>query len=330
MKVILKGILKQSTRFRERLYYRCFGKHIHNSGKGNEIIGELIRQQKPVAIGKIGSNELKAILIYNNRYRCNRITVSRILRQSPELATKDIKWLPFYRGNHQFKYCAGIFPDTPSVFERFSQIYIDSLQEMDLLAVWYNRGEARTIKDFAPSAQLMNTLKPLEQPYFNHHPWTQHLKNKKVLVVHPFTDTIKYQYHRRHLVWSNFDQEVLPEFELKTLRVPQNAAVETPWFKDWFETLNYLKHEIMQYEFDICIVGAGGWSIPLITYVKSLGKTGIHLGGSTQILFGIKGGRWDLRNKFQLLYNENWIRVLDSELPDISKVDKINLSDQYW
>ena len=329
MKTILKTILKQSTKFGEGLNYRYFGKHVHNSGKGNEIIGKLIHQQKPVAIGKIGNNELKAILIYKNRYRCNRITVSRILKQSPELATKDPKWLPFYRGNHQFKYRAGIFPDTPSVFKGFSQIYIDSLQEMDLLAVWYNRGEAKTIKEFAPSAQLTNGLGSLE-PYFHTNPWSGCLKGKKVLIIHPFTDSIEYQYNRRQLVWSHFDKAILPEFELKTLRVPQNAAVEPPWFKDWFETLDYLKNEILQYNFDVSIVGAGGWSLPLVTYIKSLGKVGIHLGGATQILFGIKGKRWDNQQKFQLLYNKNWIRVLDSELPDISKINQINSNDQYW
>lgn len=327
---MLKRVLKKTRKFRERLYYRYFGRHIHNSAKGNEIIGELVHQQKPAAIGKIGSNELKAILIYNNRYRCNRITANKILKQSPELATKDPKWLPFYRGNHLFKYCAGIFPDTPSVFEGFSQIYIDSLQEMDLLAVWYNTGEARTMKEFAPSAQLTNGLGSLEQPYFHTKPWTQYLKNKKVLIIHPFTDSIEYQYSRRQLVWSNFEQEILPDFELKTLRVPQNAAVETPWFKDWFETLDYLKNEILRYDFDVAIVGAGGWSIPLVTYIKTLGKVGIHLGGATQLLFGIKGRRWDNKQKFELLYNENWIRVLESEMPDISNINKVNSEDQYW
>lgn len=324
-----KRLKKNLIKYWEKLQYKSFGKQILDSTKGNDIIGKLVDQQQPSAIGKIGSNELKAILIHTNKYRCNRITTRRILKQSPELAAKDPKWLPFYRGNHLFKYCAGIFPDTPSVFERFSQIYIDSLQEMDLLAVWYNRGEAESIKEFAPSAQLTNGLSSLE-PYFHTKPWSQYLKNKKVLIIHPFTDSIKYQYNRRQLTWSNFEQEVLPEFELKTLRVPQNAAVETPWFKDWLETLDYLKTEILRYKFDVSIVGAGGWSIPLVAYIKTLGKVGIHLGGASQLLFGIKGGRWDNRQKFQLLYNENWIRVLENELPDISKINQVNSSDRYW
>ena len=32
--------------------------------------------------------------------------------------------------------------------------------------------------------------------------------------------------------------------------------------------------------------------------LKKAGKKTIHLGGSTQILFGIKGKRWDSRENF--------------------------------
>lgn len=327
--MILRKIVNNTIKLQEKIYYKFYNKKIQNSREGNQKIGELIKQQKPATIGKIGSNELKAILIYQNLYRCNPITKRKILNQSPELAERDPKWLPFYRGKHLFKYCAGIFPDTPWVFEGFSQIYLECLPKIDLLAVWFNRGEAKIIKKFAPSAQLTNSLGSLE-PYFHTNPWSQNLKHKKVLVVHPFTDSIQYQYNRRKLIWPNQEKEILPEFDLKTLRVPQNAAVSQPWFNDWFETLKYLKNEIVRYKFDICIVGAGAWSIPLVTYVKSLGKIGIHLGGATQILFGIKGVRWDNMKEFQSLYNETWIRVLDHELPDKSKISKINASDQYW
>lgn len=326
---MLRKLLKHTIKIREKIYYKLYNKTIQSSSQGNKKIGELIEKQQPVAIGKIGSAELQAILIYKNIYKCNKITRNKILAKSPELAERDPKWLTFYRGNHLFQYRAGIFPDTSSVFERFSQIYLECLPKMDLLAVWFNRNEAKIIKKFAPSAQLTDSLGSLE-PYFHTHPWSQYLKHKKVLVVHPFTDSIQYQYKRRELLWCHIEQEILPEFDLKTLRVPQNPAVAKPWFNDWFETLEYLKNEILKYEFDVCIVGAGGWSIPLVTYAKNLGKVGIHLGGATQILFGIKGRRWDNKEKFKRLYNKNWIRVLDNELPDMSKVNKINSGDQYW
>ena len=52
-------------------------------------------------------------------------------------------------------------------------------------------------------------------------------------------------------------------------------------------------------------------------YVKrELGKKALHLGGITQLLFGIKGRRWDARPKYTNgLYNDAWSRPLDAERP---------------
>jgi hypothetical protein len=61
-----------------------------------------------------------------------------------------------------------------------------------------------------------------------------------------------------------------------------------------------------------------------------MGKKAIHLGGGLQLLFGIKGKRWDnpnygvnefkeyeglMSNSYSSLYNESWIRPLKEETP---------------
>jgi hypothetical protein len=46
-----------------------------------------------------------------------------------------------------------------------------------------------------------------------------------------------------------------------------------------------------------------------------LGKKGIHLGGATQILFGIRGKRWDDDPFFQKLFNDYWVRPHPTEVP---------------
>jgi hypothetical protein len=64
-------------------------------------------------------------------------------------------------------------------------------------------------------------------------------------------------------------------------------------------------------DFDVALVGAGAWSIPLVAHAKNLGKKGLHLGGQLQLLFGIKGGRWDQVG----IYNPFWTRPLADEKP---------------
>ena len=49
--------------------------------------------------------------------------------------------------------------------------------------------------------------------------------------------------------------------------------------------------------------------------LSEVGKIGIHLGGAIQILFGIKGGRWDKHEIISTFYNESWVRPDGNEVP---------------
>jgi hypothetical protein len=60
------------------------------------------------------------------------------------------------------------------------------------------------------------------EPFYFDNPWSQYLKNKKVLVIHPFSETIKQQYLKKDLLWKNKD--VLPNFTLNTLKSEQSSA----------------------------------------------------------------------------------------------------------
>lgn len=59
--------------------------------------------------------------------------------------------------------------------------------------------------------------------------------------------------------------------------------------------------------------------MPLAGYIKEeLHKKAIHLGGGTQLLFGIKGRRWqvDYKNScYRDLFNEYWVSPDESERP---------------
>ena len=52
---------------------------------------------------------------------------------------------------------------------------------------------------------------------------------------------------------------------------------------------------------------------------RELGRQAVHLGGATQLLFGIKGCRWDAWPQFNALYNASWVRPLALETPDVHK-----------
>ena len=54
-----------------------------------------------------------------------------------------------------------------------------------------------------------------------------------------------------------------------------------------------MQDEIKKIDFDIAFLGCGAYGLPLASYIKSLGKQALHTGGSTQLLFAIKGRRWE-------------------------------------
>lgn len=86
-------------------------------------------------------------------------------------------------------------------------------------------------------------------------------------------------------------------------------------FEDWLSALDFMKSEIKKKEFDIAIIGAGSYGLPLAAYVKKLGKQAIHMAGVTQLLFGIRGKRWDNDKLYHTFFNKNWCYHSVEETP---------------
>ena len=165
------------------------------------------------------------------------------------------------------------------------------------------------------------------EPYFQEFPWSFNLKDKKVLVVHPFNITIESQYHsNRDNLFEN--PNVLPVFQsLQTIKAVQTIVGTNSRFETWFDALNFMKSEIDKKDFDVAIIGCGAYGFPLAAHVKRMGKKSIHLGGATQILFGIKGKRWLENKSFDHIINEHFVFPNDAD-----KVDNYQLMEggAYW
>ena len=166
-------------------------------------------------------------------------------------------------------------------------------------------------------------------PFWVDNPWTRVLEGKKVLVIYPFSNSITSQYSRKDLLFKN--KKILPDFELITYKPVQSAAYEKVEFKTWFDALNHMKEEIGTIDFDVAILGCGAYGLPLAAHIKRMGKQAVHMGGGTQLLFGIKGARWDnnayhysnlpqLNTNYSSLYNEFWVRPLPEETPSAAKL----------
>ena len=99
------------------------------------------------------------------------------------------------------------------------------------------------------------------------------------------------------------------------MRLPFSDGLVKSQFGDWFEALDVLSADLRSRQFDVLLVGGGAFSLPLVVAAKQMGKIGIHLGGSTQILFGIRGARWDDHPATSKFFNEHWVRPSPEETP---------------
>ncbi len=219
---------------------------------------------------------------------------------------------------------SGIFKENQDHFSRFCEIYSGAISAADLMGVMYSRGEAQSLKKYASSNLEITELRNLE-PYYSSDPWSSSLQGKRVLVVHPFKSTILSQYEKRSKL---FTTPLLPDFaDLTVIAAVQSAAGEMPAFESWEAALQSMLSEIDSHDYDVALVGAGAYGLPLSAHIKKKGKVAIHLGGALQLLFGIKGSRWDSHPVISKLYNEHWVSAHSSERPSGYKLVE---GGSYW
>jgi len=212
----------------------------------------------------------------------------------------------------EMKNCAGMFSVDHKNLARFCEIYIEAMSCADIIALWGVGAEPKIVHSKCKNSKFIY-LMSLE-PYYFSDPWSYALKGKKVLIIHPFKETIEKQYMKR---WDLFENKhILPEFlKFRCLKAIQTAGGNISDFQTWFDALDYMKEQIDQIDFDIAIIGAGAYGLPLACHCKMIGKQAVQMSGATQILFGIKGKRWDHHQYISKYYNEQWVRPLDTEKP---------------
>ncbi len=221
---------------------------------------------------------------------------------------------------------AGFFPNNMEYEERYVDLVLSDAGGIDMQGYWglYMEDYVRKVYQKRTMITGLSWLEPWRITCDREkgiRPWTAELKGKKVLVVHPFVKSIRQQYGKnREKLFANkyAADDILPEFDLKTVQAVQTIGNEVDSrFDNWFEALEWMEEECSKTDFDVAIVGCGAYGFNLSAAIKRMGKQVIHLGGATQVLFGIRGRRWETEYKDLLggIMNDYWIRPLEEEKP---------------
>lgn len=269
-----------------------FKRPLLTAEEGNQKLKEMIESGKPLAAVRYGGTETKTIA---------DVLYSQAGGKIGGLRDKTLQ---------RIMNLSGFFPAKKELLYKFTDLYMEASPEIDMLGVWNILMQSYLADERAVNAVLADLN--MYEPYYFENPWSVALKGKRVVVIHPFADTIESQYKKREKLFEN--QDILPEFELRTVKAVQTLAGETDdRFQDWFEALDYMYQEAMKEDFDIALIGCGAYGLPLATRIKAAGKQAVHVGGALQLFFGIKGSRWDNHDRISKLYNEAWVRPGEAE-----------------
>ena len=154
------------------------GKQFLSGESLQETITSMINRGKPFMIARFGTVELNFIKAF------------------------DFQMKKIYKDSlHILQMNAGFFPCNESYGHQFVSLMKDSMKECEILLTQCMRLEEYYIRNYMQNTKYVSHIRNIEPQFYPTDPWTQALKGKRVLIIHPFADTIKNQYQHYSLLF---------------------------------------------------------------------------------------------------------------------------------
>lgn len=282
------------------MHTRFLGKMPPSDEEANALIKEKILSGEPFALCRLGSAEFTLMQLFD-------------------------EYEMFHHDRLKQSNMYSLFHESVEEIRRWVNLTKEDCRDIDIMAYFEDHPiEEYLIRSYCSQAKLIR-LEQIET-YLYDVPWTMALEGKKVLVISPFVETMKEQYPKIDKIYEG--HKMLPEFELKTLKSVWFSGTDDD-FENWFDALDYLYEEAMKIDFDIALLSCSTFGFDLACMFKRAGKQAIQYGGALQMLFGIKGARWDNYPPYSKFYNEYWVRAPKTEAPSKNFVNKLD-NGCYW
>ena len=283
---------------------------LKNYASCDKILFDAVSNSSPSLIGRIGGTEARVLgCLVDLKFYKSKFDPLAMLYSAAI----------YHRRVKQLQNGAGIFPITNESMSFFLREYSDAFLNSDIFGCW---GHASTWSEnyFLKNKVLeqiivphMSTA-PWIQTYSDNsssiEPWSYGLEGKKILVISAFSKSFSRQHKNIHKVFPN---NYYPKFDPIFIQSPMTQGGGKG---SWIAELGKIKETIRDLDFEVALISAGGYALPIANYVKSLGKIGVNCGGELQLFFGVLGKRWDHSAKHQKYFNSNWIRPDTQERPN--------------
>jgi len=227
-----------------------------------------------------------------------------------------------YKNMNQIMRNCGIYSKSNEqrVFEEYFQEVINTIKNSDCLACLdiecFNSIQKESIKNFDLIEIHSRSLEPFYIVQQNEIPWSHYLIGKKVLVINPFVKSFQKQMNKNFQIFK--DKPIFLENQHFVYYQSFQTHGDNHIHNDWKETFSIMCKDIEKIDFDIALLGCGGYGLPLCNFIKSkLNKSAIYIGGGLQLLFGVMGERWMKTDNWKNIIQENntkFIRPSGDEL----------------
>ena len=279
---------------------------------GADKIANTVRGVSPFFIGRNGTTEQEAVSFWFTRRRIGTPWPQRI------------------RTNLHIG--AGVWPATDESLDKWAKEYMEQLGRLDGLAAgWYRpfADSESVLLDYAAPTAFRTPLRSLE-PYYSvpNHRWTRHLSGKRVAVVSSFAGTIQSQVgsaERMHTIWNCLQEPstilslTATWIPIRTYFPPEVALQDSTQWPDgihnWDEAATYVVDAVKASGATVAIIGCGGLGMIIGGRLKALGISVVVMGGAIQVLFGIKGRRWEKHEVISKFWGPSWVWPRESETP---------------
>lgn len=218
---------------------------------------------------------------------------------------------------------AGVWPPTRSQLLRFSDEYEQSFRLTTHVGIWGSLPDEELFLTWTVAEVNripLRALDPVLLAASGIRPWTEQLRDMRVLVISPYADLAKNQVDNRRRLF-RCDYEVLPNISVVSLLPPQTQALEVSG-STWLTRLEKVKREVDRHvrEVDAVLVAAGSYGMPLAAHAHVSGKPVAYMGGAMQLLFGIRGARWEGSSELDSVRGEGWLTLPPNRRPRGSRL----------
>ncbi len=265
--------------------------------KSNDYIIKKLQSNKKFLISRMGAGAETNVV-----YLCTIHGIDKIY-------TKQ-----FYKLFIQLSIENGIYNLTKNSLSRYVKLYKETIEKSDSLAVFINLMVTQQ-KYFVENNKLETLYSRVLEPFYcckdNIKPWSHYLLGKKVLIVNPFVDSFQQQLKNNFQIFKDPEKKLFLDEQEFVFYKTYNTSAGNALHENWEKTYDMMCDDISKLDFDIALLGCGGYGLPLSNYIhEKLDKSVIYIGGGLQLLFGVMGARWENIPMWKDIIKENQTKFI--------------------